>query len=66
MKRLLALFCCVLFMHSFSQASIVEGVNSPKASGEKVLIKALAVIVNPQSKSKTPEKKISLPCSKCI
>jgi hypothetical protein len=53
-------------MHSFSQASIVEGVNSPKASGEKVLIKALAVIVNPQSKSKTPEKKASLPCSKCI
>jgi hypothetical protein len=62
MKKLLSLVCLFLYLHSFAQA---PAGNSQKASGEKVLIKALSVIVNPAASKKTPEKKIHLTPPEC-
>jgi predicted metalloenzyme YecM len=63
MKKLLSAFCCILYLHSISQSPLDVRVSSPKTSGEKVLIKALAVIVNPKGKKKGPVKKIELSAS---
>jgi hypothetical protein len=38
---------------------------SPKTFGEKVLIKALAVIVNPEGNKKPPARKIHLSSNEC-
>lgn len=65
MKKLLAIVCCVLYMHSFSQPSTDLGTRSQKASGEKVLIKALAVIVNPDGNKKTPVKTVQITATEC-
>ena len=56
MKKLLAVFCSVLCIHSISQSPIEAVTNSQKTSGEKVLMKAIAVIVNPQANKKAPAK----------
>jgi len=61
MKKLMSIFCCVMYMHSVNSLSEIRMV-SPKVSGEKVLIKALAAIVNREGKKKTPIRRINL-CS---
>jgi hypothetical protein len=52
MKKLLSVVCCVLYAHSFSKAPSESG--APKASDEKVLIKAIAVMMNPEGNKKSP------------
>jgi len=47
-------------MRSFSQAPLETGFSSQKASGEKVLLKALAVFINPEGNKKTPVKNINI------
>jgi len=54
MKKLLALICCVLCLHSFSQSPVETEQTSKKMSGEKVLIKMITVIVNPNAYKKLP------------
>jgi hypothetical protein len=60
MKKLLSVFCAVLCIHSMIQTPVESGSNSPKTSGEKNLMKALAVIVNPEANKKAPVKTISI------
>jgi len=52
-------------MHSFSQPAPDFRTVSRSKSGEKGLIKALAIIVNREGNKKTPYKKIDLPASEC-
>ncbi|HEV8286049.1 MAG TPA: hypothetical protein VGQ09_17190 [Chitinophagaceae bacterium] len=61
MKKLLSIFCCVLYMHSIGKTSELR-ISSTKLSGEKVLVKALAAIVNREGKKKTPFRRVNL-CS---
>jgi hypothetical protein len=61
MKKLLSIFCCIFYMHSIGNVSEAR-MTSPKASGEKVLVKALAAIVNRDEKKKNPLRRINL-CS---
>ena len=56
MKKLLSVFCSVLCIHSIMQTPAEVGGNSSKTSGEKNLMKALAVIVNPEANKKAPVK----------
>lgn len=66
MKKLLSIMCCVLCMDSFSEGPLDTVITSPqKASGEKVLIKAIALIVNPEANKKAPVKKINTFSSEC-
>jgi len=65
MKELVSMICCVLCMRSISQPPIDAEANAQKASGEKVLIKALAVIVNPESNKKVPGKTVNIYSSEC-
>jgi hypothetical protein len=58
MKKLIAVFCSVLYMHSIGQSQIDVRITTTKASGEKVLVKALAAIVNREGKKRTPIKRI--------
>jgi hypothetical protein len=60
MKKLLSVFCSVLCIHSIMQTPAEAGNNSPKTSGEKNLMKALAVIVNPEANKKAPTKTITI------
>ncbi|HYO22513.1 MAG TPA: hypothetical protein VER36_08910 [Flavisolibacter sp.] len=60
MKKLLASGCCILAFQSFSQVSHVhDGMNDD--NGRRVLIKAIAVIVNTEANRKAPPKRISVP-----
>ena len=61
MKKLMSIVCCIFYMHSIDSVSEVRMI-SPKVSGEKVLVKALAAIVNRDDKKKTPFRRINL-CS---
>lgn len=63
MKQLLSLFCCILYMHSITQAAVDIKVISLKTSGEKVLVKALAMFVNREGNKKGPAKRINVPSS---
>ena len=54
MKQLLSVVCCVLYAHSFSKVPIES--STPKASDAKVLIKAIALIMNPEGNKKSPIK----------
>jgi hypothetical protein len=60
MKKLLSVFCSVLCIHSISQSPL-DAELTQKASGEKVLMKAISVIVNPNGSRKAPVKIIT-PC----
>jgi len=60
MKKLLSAYCSVLCFQSISQPPIETGSNSQKASGEKVLMKAIAVFVNPESNKKAPVKTVTI------
>ena len=60
MKKLLASGCCILAFQSFSQvAQVSDGLSD--YNGKRVLIKALAVIVNTEANRKIPQKRIALP-----
>jgi hypothetical protein len=63
MKQLLSLFCCMLYMHSITQVPFDIKITSTKTSGEKVLVKALAIFVNREGNKKGPVKKINVPSS---
>jgi hypothetical protein len=54
MKKLLSIGCCILYAHSFSKVSIES--STPKPSDAKVLIKAIAVFMNPEGNKKSPVK----------
>ena len=60
MKKLLSVFCCVLYLQNLSQSPLDARTNSLKTSGKKGLIKALAIIINSQGNKKQPAKKINL------
>lgn len=65
MKKLLSGFCCILYLHSFSQAPLDAGPTSPKTAGQKVLVRAIAVIVNPEGNKKAPDKTIQVSPKEC-
>ena len=65
MKKLVTIICCVLHMRSFSQSPIDTPNSSPKAAGEKLLIKAIAGIVNPNGNKKSPVKTVTLSAAEC-
>jgi hypothetical protein len=58
MKKLVAVFCSVLYMHSMGQSQVDVRITATKTSGEKVLVKALAAIVNREGKKRTPLKRM--------
>ena len=51
MKKLLSLGCCILCAHSFSKVPIEK-----KATDEKVIIKAILGIMNPEGGKKMPSR----------
>jgi hypothetical protein len=53
-------------MHSLSSASPDIRATPQQASGEKVLVKALASIVNREGKKRVPAKRISLSLSESV
>jgi len=65
MKKLLSAFCCVLYLHTMSQTPVDVRLSTPRTSGEKVLVKALTIIVNREGNKKTPYRKINLSSSEC-
>ena len=62
MKKLLAIGCCIIAFQSFSQIKPVSGGTTP-ADGKRVLIKAIAVIVNTEAARKMPPRRIYIPNS---
>ena len=60
MKKMLSIICSILCIHSISQSPSDISTNSSKASGEKILMKAIAGIVNPNGNKKIPVKTIQL------
>jgi hypothetical protein len=60
MKKLLSVFCSVLCIHCVMQTPVEAGSNSAKSSGEKGLMRALAVIVNPEANKKAPAKTVTI------
>jgi hypothetical protein len=65
MKKLFASISCILFLRSFSQASVNQVANPEKAAGQKVLIKAIALIVNTEANKKAPAKTTHVFSSDC-
>lgn len=59
MKKLLASACCVLAFQNVSQVAQMDALH--ENNGKRVLIKAIAVIVNTEANRKAPPKRISLP-----
>ena len=49
----------MFYLHSIANAAEVR-VTSPKVSGERVLVKALAAIVNREEKKKIPFRRVNL------
>jgi hypothetical protein len=66
MKKILSVFCCVLYMHSISNATPDMKAIPKRISGEKVLVKALAAIVNREGKKKTPLRRVNLSLSESV
>ncbi|HEX2630252.1 MAG TPA: hypothetical protein VHM26_14595 [Chitinophagaceae bacterium] len=62
MKKLLTIFCCVLYLHGIGQSPMSR---LSRNSGERSLVKALAAIVNRDGKKKMPVRKIVLPPQEC-
>ena len=62
MKKLVAAGCCIFLLQSFSKVSPSNDVTE-KSAGRKVLIKAIAVIVNTEAVKKLPAKRIFIACS---
>lgn len=65
MKKLLSACCSVLCIHSISQPPTDIGSSFQKAAGEKVLMKAIAVFVNPESDKKAPAKTVPIFSVEC-
>jgi hypothetical protein len=63
MKKLVAAGCCIFFLQTFSKASIGNDVTEEKTAGRKVLIKAIAVIVNTEGNKKLPPKRVFIAAS---
>lgn len=66
MKRILSIICCIVCINSFSQSPINAEAGTPKTSGERVLIKAIAAIVNPEGNKKTPVKTTCVYSLECL
>lgn len=66
MKKLLSIVCSLFFMHSFSQSPVEQSAGTQGSPGEKVLIKAIAVIINPEGNKKAPPKAVNLYRSGCL
>ncbi|MFL5810084.1 MAG: hypothetical protein ACJ749_11225 [Flavisolibacter sp.] len=64
MKKLLAGICSILFLHSFSSAKEFVS-DSQKTSGQKNLIKAIAVMVNTEGNKKAPARTTHVFSSDC-
>jgi hypothetical protein len=60
MKKLLAGYCCILFLQSFSQFSTEFVSGSEKAAGQKYLIKAISAIINTEGNKKAPAKALNV------
>ena len=58
MKKLLAAGCCVICFQSFSQVSPSSEIAS---DGKRVLIKAIAGIVNNEANRKLPPRRVHIP-----
>ncbi|HYJ38108.1 MAG TPA: hypothetical protein VEV87_05805 [Chitinophagaceae bacterium] len=58
MKKLLSIACCVLYAHSFSKVPMES--TTSRTSDAKVLIKAIAVMMNPEGNKKTPIKTVNI------
>jgi len=58
MKKLLAAGCCVIALQSFSQVSPTSG---SSADGKRVLLKAIAGIMNNEANRKLPPRRIHIP-----
>lgn len=65
MKKLLSVFCSVLCIHCISQSPLDAGINSQKATGEKILMKAIASYVNPEGNKKAPAKTTTVSSVEC-
>lgn len=63
MKKLVAAGCCIFFLQNFSKVSIGNELAEEKSAGNKVLIKAIAVIVNTEANKKLPPKRIFVAAS---
>lgn len=61
MKKLLAAGCCVIALQSFSQVNPSTGGTS---DGKRVLMKAIAGIVNNEANRKMPPRQINIPNGK--
>ena len=60
MKKLLAAGCCVFALQSVSQVNHgMEAIDQQK--GKRILIKAIAVMVNSEANRKAPPKRIHVP-----
>jgi hypothetical protein len=60
MKKILAAGCTILALQSFSQI-VPLNESADLQNGRKVLIKAIAVIVNSENNRKIPPKRIHIP-----
>ena len=60
MKKLLASGCCILALQSFSHVATGNEINE-QYNGRKVLIKAIASIVNTDANRKAPPKRTHIP-----
>jgi hypothetical protein len=63
MKKLVAAGCCIFFLQSFSKVSADSDGAEEKSAGNKVLIKAIAVIVNTEANKKLPPKRVFVAAS---
>jgi hypothetical protein len=57
MKKLIAAGCCILFLQSFSKVSTGNDLTEQKTAGQKVLVKAIAIMVNTEGNKKLPPKR---------
>jgi hypothetical protein len=58
MKKLVAAYCCFLFIQSFSKITAGNELAEQKATGQKTLIKAIAVMMNTEANKKFPPRRI--------
>lgn len=63
MKKLVAAGCCIFFLQSFSKVSADNYGADEKSAGNKVLIKAIAVIINTEANKKLPPKRVFVAAS---
>lgn len=61
MKKLVASSCCIFFLQSFPHFVSPNDPVDLNANGKRILIKAIAAIVNTEAGRKLPQKRIHLP-----